>query len=226
MPVTVVTSPPFGGKGRYVREEIERREGEGELGLIALDWTALFAALFPGEQSQFRDDAIGDTGAPRLAGATFEFVAAAIAARELRGYVLTQAPARAVELADRFGGPLLEVPADPGDVADRVEVHMRRLGRTIARASRAATLPRCRRAAVSYYRESHRLVGRAREVRRTRGGNYKVDPAPKMAFDRALWERGLTTRGRNALAELKDLGNPEPSPADVMSFILKNRVED
>lgn len=226
MPVTVVTSPPFGGKGRYVREMIQEREAEGELGLIALDWTALFAALFPGEQSAFRDEAISDTGAPRLTGYTFEVVAAAIAARELRGYVLTQSPERAIVLADRFGGPLLEVPADPGDVADRIDVHMRRLGRTVARASRSAMLPRCRKAAVSYFRESHRLVGRAREVRRTRGGNYKVDPAPKMAFDRALFEKGLTTRGRNALAELKDLGNPEPSPADVMKFILRNRVED
>ena len=224
MAVEVVTSAPFGGKGMYARSEVARREKAGELGLVLLDWTALFAALIPGEQSQFRDDAVNDAGASRLVGASFEWVVGAVAARELSGYVLTQSPARAVELADRLDAPLLEVVADPGDVADRVESHMTRLRRTVTRAVRNAMLPRCRRAATTYYRESSRLVGRAREVRRTRGGGYKVGEV-KRAFDRALWERGLTPRAREAVAQLQELGNPEPSPSDVMAFLLKNPVE-
>ena len=129
-----------------------------------------------------------------MTGYTFEVVAAAIAARELSGYVLTQSPERAIALADRFDGPLLEVAADVGDVADRADDHMARLRRTVSRAVRSATIPRCRKAAVSYFRESHRLVGRAREVTRTRGGGYKVGEV-KRPFDRALWEKGLTPRG-------------------------------
>ena len=223
MALETVTGPPFGGKGRYVRAEIERREGEGELGLIGLDWTALYLALFPGAQSAFRDDAVGDTGAPRLAGYTYEVLIAAIAAREISGYVLTQSPRRAVEIADRLDGPLVEVVADVGDVADRAESHMRTLRRTVARAARDAMLPRCRQAAVNYYREESRLVGRARVVR-PRGGGYQAGEV-KRPFDRRLWEKGLTPRGRSALAELQHLGNEEPSPSDVMSFLLRNRVD-
>ena len=223
MAVEVVTGPPFGGKAQFAREQIARREADGELGLVMLDWTALYLAMFPGSQSAFRDEAIGGTGAPRMAGYTFEVVAAAIAARELSGYVLTQSPERAIALADRFDGPLLEVSADVGDVADRADGHMTRLRRTVSRAVRSAMLPRCRQAAVSYFRQSHRLVGRAREVKRTRGG-YKVGEV-KRPFDRALWKRGLTPRAREAVAELKSLGNPEPDPSAVMAFLLRNPVE-
>ena len=223
MAVEVVTSPPFGGKAKFAREQIARREADGELGLVMLDWTALYLALFPGAQSAFRDEAIGETGAPRMTGYTFEVVAAAIAARELSGYVLTQSPERAIALADRFDGPLLEVVADVGDVADRADEHMTRLRRTVRRAVRSAMLPRCRQAAVSYFRQSHRLTGRAREVTRTRGG-YKVGEV-KRPFDRALWEKGLTPRAREAVAELKSLGNPDPDPSAVMAFLLKNPVE-
>lgn len=224
MAVAVVAGPPFSGKTLYAKYEIERREKGGELGLFLLGWSELFRVLYPGDQTAFRDEAVSDTGAPRLVGAAHEWIVGAVLARELSGYVVTQSPARAVELADRFDGPLLEVVADVGDVADRVESHMTRLRRTVTRAVRNAMLPKCRKAAVSYFRESSRLVGRAREVRRS-GRGYKVDPRPKRAFDRALWERGLTPRGREALAELKHLGNPEPSPSDVMAFLLRNPVE-
>ena len=217
MAIEVVVGPPFSGKGRFVREAIERREAAGELGLIALDWTALYLALFPGAQSAFRDDAVADTGAPRLAGYTFEVIVAAIAARELAGYVLTQSPRRAVELAERVNGVVLEVEADVGDVADRADSHMRRLRRTVARAALDATLPRCRRAAVTYQRESSVLVGRARTVR---GGR----PGPvKQPFDRELWARGLTPRAREGLQELVERGDPTPSPADLQAWLLRDR---
>ena len=222
--VEVVTSPPFGGKARYVRQQIERREAAGELGLIALDWTALYSAMVWGAQSSFRDDAVSDTGAPRAAGAAFDFMAGAILARELSGYVLTQSPERAVALADRFDARLVEVDAPPDVVASRAQLHMRSLGRTVTRAALSASRPRCRRAAASYYNEQHRLVGRA-HVARQRGRGYAVDPDPKPAFDRALFERGLTPKGREALTQLKELGNPDPTPAQVVEYILRNRVD-
>ena len=224
MPVEVVTSPPFGGKGRWALAEVARREAEGELGIVVLDWSRLFAALVPGVESQFRDEAVSDSGSPRLVGAVFNFVAGAIVARELSAIVVTQAPAIAGDLADRFDAPLYEVIADPGDVATRADQHMRALGRTVTRAARSAMLPRCRRAGVAYYEQQHRLVGRAREVR-TQGRRYVVDTAPKKPFDRALFEKGLTPKARTAINELKSLGNPDPTAANILSFLLKNPIE-
>ena len=219
--IDVVTGPPFSGKGQFVRDEIARREQGGELGLVALDWTALYFALVPGVQSAFRDDGVSDTGSPRMVSYTFEVVAAALVARELRGYVVTQSPRRALALADRFGRDVLEVPADVGDVADRAERHMSDLARTVTRASRANAAPRCRAAAVSYQREAPALAGRARTVRR-KGRGWQVGEV-KPAFDRQLWERGLTPRGRAALAELQERGNLEPTPAEVMAWLLRDR---
>ena len=102
MAVEVVTGAVFSGKARYVRQEIARREAAGELGLAMLDWTALFTALFPGRLDAFRDDAVSDTGAPRMAGAVFNFAAGAILTREISGYLLTNSAGA----GDRAGGSL------------------------------------------------------------------------------------------------------------------------
>ena len=222
MPVEVVTGAPFSGKGAFVRDEVARREADGELGLVALDWTALYGALVPGVQSSFRDDRVSDTGAPRMVGAAWAFVAGAVEARELSGYVVTQSPRQAVELADRYQARIVEVEADVGDVADRADAHMSRLRRLVPRASRARTVAGCRRQAVAYFREAPALVGRARPARR-RGRRWEVDHEGKRPFDRELWERGLTDRGREALRELREQGNPEPTPADVMAWLLRDR---
>ena len=221
MAVEVVAGAPFSGKARYARQEIERREAAGELGLIALDWSLLYLALFPGEQSSLRDAAVSDTGAPRAAGAAFDFMVGAVAARELSGYILTQSPRRAIEIADRLDVAVVEVVADVGDVAERAAVHMRTIQRTVARASAPALRAQCGRQAVTYFREATALVGRAREVRR-RGGRYEVG-AVKKPFDRAAWERGLTPAARDAVAELQALGETDPTPAQVLSYLLKNR---
>ena len=224
MAVEVVAGAPFSGKARYARQEVERREATGgELGLIVLDWSLLYLALFPGEQSALRDAAVSDTGAPRVAGAAFDFVVGAVAARELAGYILTQSPRRAVSLADRLDAPVVEVVADPADIADRTDDHLRTLRRTVARVRPAMSALRaqCGRQAVTYFNEERALVGRAREVRR-RGARYEKGRV-KAPFDRAAWERGLTPAARNAIAELQSLGAADPSPAQVMSYILKNR---
>ena len=215
----VVTGPPFSGKGQYVRDEVARREREGELGLVVVDWTALYGALVPGAESALRDEAVSDTGAPRFVGGLFLTAAARMAARELRGYVTTQSPHQALELVDGdVTATLTEVDADVADVAERAGYHVNRLGR---RVTRAVSVADCRRAAVAYFREAPALVGRAREVRRS-GRGWKRGEV-KRPFDRALWLKGLTAAGRDAVAELQSLGNPEPSPADVMAFLLRNR---
>ena len=222
--VVLVTGPPFAGKAQYVRDEIERREGAGELGLVLLDWTALYLALVPGVQSSYRDERVGETGAPRMVSAAYAFAAGAIAARELRGYATSQSPRQAVDLALRYSWEIIEVEADPGDVADRARAHMTSLRRRVRRTvdAGAALLANCRRAAVTYFREQPALEGRARVVRR-RGKTWTKPRDAKPAFDRELWLRGLTPAGKDAVAELVSLGNPEPSPADVMAFLLKNR---
>ena len=221
MAVEVVAGAPFSGKARYVRQEIERREAAGELGLAALDWSLIYLALFPGEQSKLRDEAVSDTGAPRAAGAVYDFAVGAIAAREIDGYVLTQSPRRAVELADRLSASIVEVEADPGDVADRADSHMRAIRRTVTRAAVDTLRSQCRRQGVRYFQEESRLVGRARIIRR-RGSGY-VKGETKRPFDRKLWERGLTPAARDAVAELQALGTAQPTPAEVLSFLLKNR---
>lgn len=221
--VEVVVSAPFGGKGRYARSEVARREAAGELGLIILDWSKLFAALVPGVQSQFRDEAVSDSGSPRAVGAAFDWLLGAIAVRELSGYVLSQSPTRGLAIADSFGARLIEVEAAPDVVAARAVLHMQSMGRTVTRAQLSASMPRCRRTAADYFNAAPRLVGRA-YVARQRGKGYQVDEQPKKPFNREVFERGLTAQGRDALSELKALGNLQPTPAQILEFILKNRV--
>ena len=53
----VVVGSPFAGKDRWVSSaEIERREADGELGLLALSFTGLYSAIAPGAESVYRDE--------------------------------------------------------------------------------------------------------------------------------------------------------------------------
>ena len=220
----VVVGPPWSGKSDWVRGEIRRREAAGELGIVMLGWSELFRALVPGAQSQFRDEVVSDSGSPRMVSAAFNFVAGAIAGRELKAYLISQSPERAVALADRLDAQILEVVASPVEVADRAEAHMKVLRRSVSRAALSASRPRCRRAAGAYFREQHRLTGRAHEVRRS-GRSWKVDPEPKKPYDAAAFRRGLTPKGRAAITELQSLGNADPSPEAILNFLLRNPVE-
>ena len=220
MPIVVVTGAPFSGKGQFVRDEIERRETDGELGLISIDFTAIYTAITPGEQSSFRDDAVSDTGAPRLAGYVFAVLLAALKDRELSGYVSTPSPRRALEIADTAGAPILDIAASIDQIGVRINTHMSDLQKTVARATRARTVGRCRKAATSYLRNEHVLVGKARTVTRE-GDRYRVG-ARKLPFDRAAFERGLTARGRAARDELIAAGTPDPTPADILTLLLPN----
>ena len=71
MPLDVVTGPPFAGKNWWIAAEIERREAAGEVGLLALNYTSMYMALAPGDESAFRDAEVTDTGVPRLASYLF-----------------------------------------------------------------------------------------------------------------------------------------------------------
>ena len=220
--IIVAVGSPFAGKSRFVASEIERREEvDGALGLVAVDFTSLYSALTPGAQSAFRDEAVSNTGAPRLAGYVYQVVVGQVAERELAGYVLTNSPSQALALADRLQAEVLALEVGVEEIADRTETHMRQLSRSVARASRVRSVGRCRRAALSYLREEEQLVGKARTV--TRSGSGWTVGGVKKPFDRELWERGLTPAGRSTLQVLIDEGNATPSPSDLMARLLTDR---
>ena len=221
MPIVVVTGAPFSGKGQYIRDEIARREGDGELGLIAVDFTPLYSAIVPGAQSSYRDESVSDTGAPRLVGYLYAIALAQLLDRELSGYVSTPNPARAIEIADKASAPIVDVPASVDEIAGRIKVHVRDLSRTVPRATRDRTRGRCGKAAAAYLRGEHQLVGRARTATK-RGGRWKVGER-KQPFDPVAFERGLTPRGREVRDELIAAGSLDPSPADILSELIRER---
>ena len=218
MPVDVVTGAPMSGKGRYVRSEIARREAAGELGLISVDYTALYTAAVPGVQSSLRDQAVSDSGAARFAGYLYEAAIAQVAARELSGYITTPSPERAIALAERLDSRVLNVDLGVVVLAERLVVHMAGLERTVKRATREGMLGRCRGAATRYLREKPALVGRARNVKRV--GKKWVDDGPVQAFDRELFRKNLTPIGRETAAELELEGLTEWHPADIHGRVL------
>ena len=221
MPILVVTGPPFSGKGQFVRDEIARRETDGELGLVALDYTGLYTAIVPGSQSSFRDAEVADSGSPRFAAYLFAIAIAQVLDRELDGYIATPSPRRALEIADKANAPIVDVSASIEQIATRITVHTRDLQRRVPRATRERSVRRCREAAQAYLRDERLLVGRARTASK-RGGRWKVGER-KQPFDRAAFERGLTARGRAARDDLKAAGNPDPTPADIQARILSER---
>ena len=218
MPINVVVGAPFSGKGRYVRSEIARREAAGELGLVAVDYTAIYAAVVPGAQSSLRDQAVSDTGAPRFVGYLFEAAVAQVALRELSGYITTNSPERAIALAGRLEGRIVNIDLGAEDLAERIETHMAGLEREVKRAARGEIIGRCRGAAVRYLRERPKLVGRARNV--VRDGEGYRDDGPVQAFDRDNFRRGLTPDGRETVAQLEADGVTEWTPSDVLNRIL------
>ena len=223
MALEVVQGPPFSGKSRFALDQIERRERAGELGLILIGYTELFRALVPGDSSQYRDETVSETGAPRLAATIYGAAVSLAVERELSGYVVTDSPNRAVRLvAQTRIGYSLELDAAPDDIADRIQSHMRQLRRQAPRLDTRTAGNRCVEAAVSYYRELPGASERISRRRVDRNGRVAESSTPR-GFDRALWERGLTPAGRAALADLQGEGIADPTPADVMRRILRDR---
>ena len=219
--IIVVTGPAFSGKGRYARDEIARREAEGEVGLVAVDFTPLYGSLVPGEQSSFRDEEVSETGVARWAAYLYTIAVAQAIGRELSGYILTPSPSRAVEIADEADAPIIAIEETIETIATRIKVHVRDLSRRVPRATRDRTTGRCRKAAVSYLQNEHRLVGRA-SVATRHGNRYRVGER-KQPYDEKAFLRGLTPRGRTVRDELIAAGHPDPTPADILSGLISER---
>ena len=224
MPIEVITGPPFSGKAEFARAEIDRREQAGELGLALVDYTRIYSALFPGDQSSYRDEPVSDTGAPRMAGGAYSWALANLGERELSGYITTQSPRQAIAFSDRLGGaPIWDVLAGPDDIAERVVVHMEAMGRRVPRLLKnpAAGDSRCRRAVLTYFQERAGLVGRARAVSQRGRGRFDKGGTVRQ-FDQAAFNRGLTPAGREAREKILEETGAEPTPADVFKRVLQN----
>lgn len=121
----IVAGPPFAGKSQHVDREIARREAEGESGLIRIDFTALFLALFPGAADAVRTEAT--VGVPLVAYLR-EVAIRQAEERELDGYVTVAQPAKAEELRERFQVRTITVIDTPEpEVQRRMEKHLRRM---------------------------------------------------------------------------------------------------
>ena len=138
MPLDVVTGAPFSGKDRWIAREIERREAAGELGLLALSYSAVFSAIAPDVETVYRDDRVSASGAPRLAGYLLAAAITEASARELDGYVATDSPRRAIAALEKTGGRfVIEVSVSEGTAHRRAAEHLTLL-RSIAPRSAAA----------------------------------------------------------------------------------------
>ena len=184
----VILGPPFSAKSQYADSEIARREAGGELGLLRLDYSRLWTGIAPGIQSSYRDEAVSDTGAPRLASYLFEVAIAQAADRELRGYILLNSPRRAARVLSALGATSLhEMDIGAGEVAARVHGHLASLRRQVPRARTEAADSRCAEAVTSYYRERVDTEFPVRKVRQSRGGKWEVGKVESGKFDRAAF---------------------------------------
>ena len=224
MPLDVITGPGFSGKRRFALQEVEERERDGEVGLLVLDFTALYLAIAPGEQSQYRDEEIADSGAARMAGYGLAVLTRTAIERELSGFVTTNSARQAVELATRTGGRIYEVQVSVDALADRLAAHEADIKRRVPRARRDASRlsRRCRESAKVYAREAPHLDGRTvtpveqagrryRAGRPRRGSGYAAD---------GEWIENLSAKGRRAFNKLVKAGNPSPSFEDVLAEVL------
>ena len=221
----VILGPPFSGKSQFAASQIEEREAGGELGLLRLDFSRLWAGIAPGIQSSYRDEAVSDTGAPRLAGYAFEVLMAEAIRRELRGYILLNSPRRAMRILPGLASTVIhEMTIGPGEVAARVQGHLSTLRRQVPRARTDAADSRCAEAVTSYYRERPEMPEsvKVRKVRQ-RGNRFEVGKPESSKYDRDAFLRGLTPAGHDARADLLSEGIEDPKPAEIMRRLLHER---
>ena len=225
MALQLVIGPPFAGKSQFARARIDEREAAGELGLIAIDFSALFGALVPGVLSSYRDVAVSETGSPRYVGYLFEAAVSAAVARGASGYVLLNSPARAVRMVERVEAKtVIEIDVDIDTVTDRIDDHLTTIRGRVPRARTSAATARCAKAATSYYAElpaaSDRLT---RRKAKRQGKRWKLAEQTDRGFDEAAFLRGLTPAGHDARADLlAETG--EATPAAIFRRVLANKV--
>ncbi len=148
----IVAGPPFAGKTEYIDGEIARREAAGESGLLRIDFTAIFLALFPGAADAVRT---AETKGVPLVSYIRETLIRQAVDRELHGYVTTSKPAAAEALRERLQMSTITVIDTPEpDVLARMEKHLRRMYAIRRNVERKAEIRgQCERAAAGWFRE-------------------------------------------------------------------------
>ena len=188
MPIQIVVGAPFSGKSRWIEHEIEQREADGELGLLALNYTALYSALAPGAASVYRDEAVSDTGVPRLAAYLLAAAIAEAGRRDLHGYIAVDSPRRAVQAVQQLGiRGVIEVAVPEATALRRAETHVDMLRALAPRsavddAKQAAA--RCRKMVKAYFRESDVLE--PLDVRKVQAPDRPSDQAIQYAWRAAI----------------------------------------
>ena len=179
MSLSIVVGAPFSGKGWWVAQEIERREADGELGLVSLNYTALYSALIPGIDSVYRDSRITDSGAARYAAYLLAIAVREANTRELSGYAAYDSPRQAVQAAQTSpGSPVVEVVVSEQEATRRARKHVeliRDLAPRAAQEDGAEAAERCRKMVSTYYEERDLLPPDTRRV-----------TAPEAPSDRAI----------------------------------------
>ena len=193
--LTIIAGAPFSGKSAWVEREIERREGEGEIGTLALDFTGIYSAIVPGASSVYRDARITDSGAARFAGWVLAAAMREANTRELTGYALTDAPSRAVRLAADFGGaPVVEVVVTQETALKRSQQHVEMVKALAPRAAADdGAAERCRKMVDQYFHERDLLPADTRRV-----------TAPDVPSDRAIqymWTAAIKAARRGDAAK-------------------------
>ena len=135
--LTTVVGAPFSAvriDGSH--QQIERREGEGEVGLVALNYTSLYSALVPGIDSVYRDGRISDSGAARFAAYMLAVALREAHARELPGFVAVDSPRQAVQAVQQSpGSPVVEVTVTRQEALRRAQQHIALLRDLVPRAA-------------------------------------------------------------------------------------------
>ena len=222
MALDIILGPPFSGKSQFARDQIAEREVAGELGVVAIDYSALFRAMVPGTLDQYRDDEVSETGAPSFVSYLMEVAIRRAIESQLSGYVLVNSPARAARVAERVGVAPLEMDISIDGLADRIDTHLVRLKRDVPRARNEGAKKRCTQAGIAYLREKYRHRLRTRKVTRTTGGKWRVS-GPSAAPNEAAFMRGLTPAGRTAREALIAAGDADPNPAAIFKRLLDER---
>ena len=196
--ITVVVGAPFAGKRLWVDSEIERREADGEIGLLALDYTGLYSAMVPGLDSAYRDVRVSDSGAARYAAYVLRLAVGEAARRELDGYAAYDSPRRAVQAAQELGGaPVVEVTVSQETALRRSREHVELVSDLAPRAAAddgKAAESKCRQMVKAYYNE--------RDVLDT--VSVRQVQAPEIPSDRAvqyMWSAAIRAAKRGDTAK-------------------------
>ena len=185
MPLEVVVGPPFAGKDRWIAAEIERREAAGEVGLVALNYSSMFSAIAPGAESVYRDAAVSDSGAPRLAAYLLAAAISEAATRELGGFIAVDSPRRAIAALEKTAGRrLFEVTVREETAHRRAADHLKQLRAIAPRSAGDSAVARCRQVVRAYFAE--RDVLNSVDVVQVRAPDRPSDNAIRYAWTAAI----------------------------------------